>query len=264
MLSIHQDIYYKLNYFIKIKKIPNIIFYGPHGSGKKTLLNDFLKNIYQNLDVEKYIMKINCGHGKGIKFIREELKFFGKSNINHQQGDIFKSIILLNADKLTSDAQSALRRCIETYSHNTRFFIIVEDKNKLLKPILSRFCEIYIDLPIIDSKQVQLYDYQLNKELENNHKIEKYKWIKNNIEKERNIQYYLGISDILYEKGYHIFDLLDYFEKETDIDELTKYTYLTYFDKIRIEFRDERLILFIVIYYLFMRPNINLENVSFM
>ena len=40
-----------------------------------------------------------------------------------------------NADKLTIDAQSALRRCIELFSHNTRFFIVVEDKNKLLRPI---------------------------------------------------------------------------------------------------------------------------------
>ena len=47
---------------------------------------------------------------------------------------------LKHADKLTIDAQSALRRCIELFSHTTRFFIIVEDKNKLLKPIISRFC----------------------------------------------------------------------------------------------------------------------------
>ena len=48
---------------------------------------------------------------------------------------MFKSIILLNADKLTIDAQSALRRCIEVFNHTTRFFIIVEDRYKLLKPI---------------------------------------------------------------------------------------------------------------------------------
>ena len=85
--------------------------------------------------------------GKGIKFIREELKFFAKSHINFKDGNLFKSIILSNADKLTIDAQSALRRCIELFSHTTRFFIIVEDKYKLLKPILSRFAEIYVSYP---------------------------------------------------------------------------------------------------------------------
>ena len=76
----------------------------------------------------------------------------------------FKSIILENADSLTNDAfQSALRRCIELFSHSTRFFIIVEDKYKLLKPILSRFCEIFIQEPLIDDKRTNLHQYIINK-----------------------------------------------------------------------------------------------------
>ena len=95
------------------------------------------------------------------KFIREELKFFAKTTINFQNGNFFKSIILSNADKLTIDAQSALRRCIELFSHTTRFFIIVEDKYKLLRPILSRFAEIYIPLPSINTILTNLYQYHL-------------------------------------------------------------------------------------------------------
>ena len=57
-------------------------------------------------------MSINCAHGKGIKFVREELKFFAKTHIYSEGGLMFKSIILINADKFTMDAQSALRRCI--------------------------------------------------------------------------------------------------------------------------------------------------------
>ena len=64
-----------------------------------------------------------------------------------------KSIILFNAGNLTTDAQSALRRCIEQFSHTTRFFIIVENTDLLLKPILSRFCNIYIPHPIINEKR---------------------------------------------------------------------------------------------------------------
>ena len=89
-------------------------------------------------------MFVNCSHGKGIKFIRDELKFFAKTNIQLNANVTFKTIVLLNADCLTIDAQSALRRCIELFSCNTRFFIIVENKHKLLNPILSRFCEIFI------------------------------------------------------------------------------------------------------------------------
>ena len=42
----------------------------------------------------KYVMCVNCAHGKGIKFIRDELKFFAKTNINHMHGYFFKSIVL--------------------------------------------------------------------------------------------------------------------------------------------------------------------------
>ena len=77
-LNIHTDIMKKLDYFIKVEKIPNIIFHGESGSGKRTIVNNFVKKIYNNdKDLIKcYVMDVNCAHGKGIKFIREELKFF--------------------------------------------------------------------------------------------------------------------------------------------------------------------------------------------
>ena len=135
----------KLDNFIETNKIPHIVFHGPSGSGKRTLVNEFVGRIYSGdpQKISEMTMFINCAHGKGIKFVREELNIFAKMNINHQQGQ-FKTIILSNADELTIDAQSALRRCIELYSHHTRFFVIIETHSKLLRPILSRFCEIYV------------------------------------------------------------------------------------------------------------------------
>ena len=133
----------KLDFFIEEKKIPHIIF---HGCGDKRLvLQTFINKVY-NHDKElmkKYVLYINCAHGKGIRFIRGQLKFFAKMNIKNDDG-IFKSIVLFDADKLTNDAQSALRRCIELFSHTTRFFMVIIDIDKILKPILSRFCSIYI------------------------------------------------------------------------------------------------------------------------
>ena len=145
-LNVHPKIYEKLDYFIKESKIPHIIFYGPSGSGKRTIMNNFIQKIY-NSDKQKinqYVMYVNCAHSKGIRFIRDDLKFFAKTNIHNKNNNLFKSIVLFNADKLTIDAQSALRRCIEQFSHTTRFFILVENENRLLKPILSRFCNIFI------------------------------------------------------------------------------------------------------------------------
>ena len=81
---IHEDIHKKLEVFIKNRKIPNIIFYGPHGSGKTFILNRFISSVYggDKTAIKTYVMRANCAHGKGIRFIREELKFFAKTNID--------------------------------------------------------------------------------------------------------------------------------------------------------------------------------------
>jgi DNA polymerase III delta prime subunit len=264
-LIIHQNINEKLNNFIEHKKIPNLIFHGPSGSGKKTLLSNFLKKVYNNEKsyMKNYMMTVNCAHGKGIRFIREELKFFARTNINLQDGDIFKSIILLNADKLTIDAQSALRRCIELFSHSTRFFIIVDDKYKLLKPILSRFCEIFIPRPMVNNKEINLHKYILEKcfSINKYDKIKKLKF-KTDFEKIIDLEI-IDISEKLYEKGYSTLDLVEYI-KEMEIEEIKKYEYLVFIQKIKKEFREEKLLLTCVLNFILKRSDYNLENISFM
>jgi GTPase SAR1 family protein len=277
MLSIHPLIKEKLNYFHEIHKIPNIIFHGPSGSGKRTIVNEFINKIYDN-DKEKIkvmVMNVNCAHGKGIKFIREELKFFAKTHIFSNGGDLFKSILLFNADKLTMDAQSALRRCIELFSHNTRFFIIVEDKYKLLKPILSRFCEIYIPEPILNGNSINLYKYNIQqtfslKEIKNNRievlKKEINKFIINNATPVVKIDCLMDFSTNLYEKGYSGIDVLFLIEnsKIFNINNKKKYEFLLVFNKVKKEFRNEKLLLLFIFHFLINDKEYSLENCSFM
>jgi DNA polymerase III delta prime subunit len=264
-LTIHENIVEKLNNFIENKKIPNLIFHGSTGSGKKTLLFKFLKEIYkyETNYMKKYVMIVNCAHGKGIKFIRDELKFFARANINLQEGSIFKSILLLNADKLTIDAQSALRRCIELFSHSTRFFIVVDDKYKLLKPILSRFCEIFIPQPIVNGKETNLHKYNLDNCF-SSIKLNKQKntRFKNELEK-INDQEVVTISEMLYEKGYSALDLTEYI-KTMKLDEIKKYEYLVFIQKIKGEFRDEKLLMACILNFVLKRLDYQLENISFM
>ena len=275
MLSIHQPIINKLKYFYEIHKIPNIIFHGQSGSGKRTIVSEFINIIYNN-DKERiktFVMYVNCAHGKGIKFIREELKFFAKTHINSNGGDIFKSIILLNADKLTIDAQSALRRCIELFSHTTRFFIIVEDKYKLLKPILSRFCEIYVPEPIYNGSNINLYKYNLDKTFKlddvKNHRIEwlKKEILKIKIMKQITYKQLILFSTKLYEKGYSGLDLIQLIENNnifTNLSEKKKYELLFAFNKVRKELRNEKLLIMFIMNFLFLSLDCSLENISFM
>ena len=117
--KIHENIYERLNSFLNDGKIPNLIFHGPSGSGKKTIVKKFINDIYNNDKsiIKENIMYVNCALGKGIKFVREELKLFAKTHVNFQNDINFKSVILINADKLTMDAQSALRRRSPRFSN---------------------------------------------------------------------------------------------------------------------------------------------------
>ena len=48
LLSIHENIKEKLDYFLVNKKIPNILFHGPSGSGKRSLVYNFIDKIYNH------------------------------------------------------------------------------------------------------------------------------------------------------------------------------------------------------------------------
>tara|TARA_B110000261_G_scaffold155664_1_gene188667 strand:+ start:2854 stop:3663 length:810 start_codon:yes stop_codon:yes gene_type:complete len=267
-LSIHADIYKKVDFFLKSQKIPNIIFHGPHGGGKRTLVNNFIENIYDRDKemMKAYVMNVNCAHGKGIKFVREELKFFAKTHINLKGQGHFKTIILSNADKLTIDAQSALRRCIELFSHTTRFFIIVENRYKLLRPILSRFCEIYVPLPVINGKCLNLHDY-VTQECFNTDKtlVNRKNWLKKFIGRldTKNYTELVETATILYEKGYTGLDILYYLEN-SNIDNERKYHLLLTFHKVKREFRSEKLLMLFMLNFIVFRSETDLENISFM
>lgn len=275
MLHIHQTIKDKLDFFHSNHKIPNLLFHGTTGSGKRTIVRDFIHKIYDN-DREKiksFVMYVNCSHGKGIKFIRDELKFFAKTHINSNSGNTFKSIILLNADKLTIDAQSALRRCIELFSHNTRFFIVAEDKYNLMKPILSRFCEIYVPEPVINGAIVNLYKYNLNnlfnmKDVKTGRLDTLKKELVKSMNKKITLEQLMALCSKLYEKGYSGLDIIQLLENhkflESSFTIEKRYELLIAFNRVRKEFRNEKLLILFILNFVFLSSELSLENISFM
>ena len=266
----------KLNFFLHSKKIPHIIFHGPSGTGKRTIVNQFLSNIYghDKTKMKSNIMFVNCSHGKGIKFIREELKFFAKSNIQFNCGVMFKTIVLLNADFLTIDAQSALRRCIELFSFNTRFFIIVENKHKLLNPILSRFCDIYIPETIgsqnipINLHQHTIQEKYLFDDLKKKRFIflcEKMSICSDAIIKSKHVTHkdLVNLITELYESGYSCLDIIYWIKNESKLGEKEKSAIVLIFYKIKSEYRSEKLLMLYILDYTFLRQNKDVKNIGF-
>lgn len=291
LVCYHPDIKEKLNFFLNSKDIPNIIFYGKSGNGKRTIVHRFINDIYENDKelLKNYVMYVNCAHGKGIKFIREDLKFFSKTHVNIEGTNNFKTIVLSNAEHLTIDAQSALRRCIELFSKTTRFFIIIEDKYKLLKPILSRFCEIYVYEPMIKNKVINLHKHNisstssLTKQKQKKFSLYftkicndfKSATINNNLNNDisndngNSNNSLINISNIinnLYDKGYSGLDIIHFLDNlnENTFNDINKFEMILLFNKVKKDFRNEKLFMLFILNFILLRSEYDLENISFM
>lgn len=264
MLSIHKNIYTALEYYKKTQNVPNILFHGESGCGKKTIVKTFVDSLYSSPDDrKKYILVVDCIITNGIKFIREDLKFFAQSQINAKGGVPFKTIILLNAGQLTFDAQSALRRCIEQFSSTTRFFIIIEDKTKLLKPLLSRFSEIFVPLPAINNQNYNLYQYKKkNNNAYKKYTYRRYMWLKNYFKNHPTTQENI-ISQVtlLIERGYNAFEFDGYIKKHKSADENKIIIVSLLYEKIRKEIKSEKLLLLNFLNNFFLRSIEHLENI---
>ena len=233
--------------------LPNLLLYGNNLIGKKTLLEQLLLYIYKNYkNIENNTLILNCSLGKGnIKFIRDNLRFFANTII-HKNITNFKSIVLLNADSLTLDAQSALRRSIEIYS-NTKFFIVTANKSKIIRPILSRFCEIFCNINNMNSIYKSLTVTNNNN---NNNKVNNklsvlikklnnaMKTITNGSENDLLINY----SSLIYNKGISANNLLEYFTNCSNFkSDYSKFVF--FFDIYKKEIRCEEFLIFIILYF---------------
>lgn len=119
------------------RNIPHFLFYGSSGTGKTSSVNLFLKKLYGSID-NSSILYFKGSDDRGINVVRDKIKTFSKLNNNNN----IRIVVLDEADNMTNEAQSALRRIMEIYSKNTRFIIICNFLNKIIEPIISRCVKI--------------------------------------------------------------------------------------------------------------------------
>ncbi len=150
----------------KDSSIPHIVMYGPPGSGKKTLANGFLEQIFgkEVNNMKSTIYKVNGsgnktedveirhsqnhiviepdnnGHDKYI--IQDIIKsYLSGGTINFSKSKKFKVVFINNVDYLSYNAQASLRRTIEIYSSTCRFIMVCTALSKIIEPLKSRcFC----------------------------------------------------------------------------------------------------------------------------
>ncbi len=123
-----------------VSDMPHLLFAGPPGTGKTTIALAFARELYGE-NWRDYVLELNASDERGIKVIREKVKVFAQYFTPTEEAP-FKLVILDEADMMTAEAQTALRRIMEINARVTRFILICNYLNRIISPIQSR-CAIF-------------------------------------------------------------------------------------------------------------------------
>ena len=140
------DIIQTLKKFLDKNSLTHLIFYGTAGTWKTTCAKAIANFLYGDHKTGN-ILELNASDERGIDIVKEQIKSFCQTlnsfsnfnlRTNEKNSNFFKLVILDEADMMTTDAQSALRRIMEKYTNNVRFILICNQIHKIHPAVQSR------------------------------------------------------------------------------------------------------------------------------
>jgi len=110
-------------------EISNFGMFGAAGLGKGSVYGSLLND----MNADRIV--INASKDNGIDTLRTTISRFASSKSFENK---IKIVVLDESDYITSNAQSAFRNDIESFSSNARFIFTGNEKEKIIPPILNR------------------------------------------------------------------------------------------------------------------------------
>jgi replication factor C small subunit len=148
-----QEIVSRLQTFVDKKTLPHLLFAGPAGTGKTTAALCIARELFGD-GWRQNLLELNASDERGIDTIRTKVKDYARTR---PIGDVpYKIILLDESDALTADAQHALRRTMEMFTHSTRFILDCNFSSRIIEPIQSR-CAIFRFRRLADKEIDQMF-----------------------------------------------------------------------------------------------------------
>ncbi|GMH29095.1 hypothetical protein Nepgr_030938 [Nepenthes gracilis] len=173
---VHEDVAQNLKKLVTEQDCPHLLFYGPPGSGKKTLIMALLRQIFgpaaDKVKVENKAWKIDAGtrtidvelttlssthhvelnpSDAGFQdryVVQEIIKEMARNRPIDMKGRKgFKVLVLNEVDKLSKEAQHSLRRTMEKYSASCRLILCSNSSSKVTDAVRSRCLNVRINAP---------------------------------------------------------------------------------------------------------------------
>ncbi|KAJ3039923.1 Subunit of heteropentameric Replication factor C (RF-C) [Rhizophlyctis rosea] len=175
-LDYHKGLTTQLRRLASSGDFPHLLVYGPSGAGKKTRIVAVLRELYGpgveklKIDLRQFVTPSNRKLEINIvssnyhleltpsdvgQYDRIVIQDLIKEIAQTQQVDAsakrhFKVVVINEADSLSRDAQSALRRTMEKYMNNMRVILCCQSTSKIIAPIRSRCLLVRVAAPNAD------------------------------------------------------------------------------------------------------------------